>query len=312
MQLGLMVEPQIGGSYQRLLDLARWAEARGLDSFARSDHYLAGNKSAPATDSFTTLAGLARDTDRIELVALVTPLTFRHPAVIAKTAATLDEMSGGRFVLGVGTGWMEGEHEVFGMELPSMWERFSRLFEVLAYIRAAYGPGEGFRGRHYELQPIEVLPRPQSPRLVVGGSGMKKTPSYAGRFADEYNMGATDRETFEQRCAVMREAALASDRDPAAITISMSAPTFVAATEDEYRALIERWAAARDSSPDEVEAMMAERNWLRGTPDEAATTAAELGDMGVQKLYLQELRSLDEVDTALLDTIVSSIEEPSG
>lgn len=312
MELGLMVEPQIGGSYQRLLELAKWAEQAGLDSFARSDHYLAGTRSAPVTDAFTSLAGLARETERIELVALVTPLTFRHPAVIAKTAATLDEMSGGRFALGVGTGWMEAEHEAFGIELPSMWERFSRLFEVLAYIRAAFGPGEGFRGRHYELQPIDVLPKPQSPRLVVGGSGMNKTPTYAGRFADEYNMFAMDRDSFEARCEVMREAAAANDRDPDAITVSMSVPTFVGATEQEYRVVLEDWAATRDQSPAEVEEAMVERNWLHGTPDQAAAKASELRDMGVEKLYFQHFKPLDEVDTDVLEPVVSDLRPPSG
>ena len=89
MQLGLMTEPQMGGSYDQLLSLGRWAEDAGFDAFARSDHYLDGDRSAPATDAFATLAGLARDTTSIQLVVLVTPLTFRHPAVIAKTAATL-------------------------------------------------------------------------------------------------------------------------------------------------------------------------------------------------------------------------------
>jgi alkanesulfonate monooxygenase len=311
MQLGLMVEPQIGGSYRRLLELARWAEDAGLDSFARSDHYLAGTRSEPVTDSFTSLGGLARETERIELVALVTPLTFRHPAVIAKTAATLDEMSGGRFALGVGTGWMESEHEAFGIELPSMWERFSRLFEVLAYIRAAYGPGEGFRGRHYELQPIEVLPKPQSPRLVVGGSGMRKTPTYAGRFADEYNMGATDRDTFEQRCEVMRQAAVANDREPEAVTVSMSVPTFVGTTEEDYRMVLGRWAARRETTTEEAEQAMAERNWMHGTPDQAAATAARLGGMGVHKLYFQMFMALDDIDTGALDGLVAAIRPPS-
>ena len=102
MELGLMVEPQVGGSYARLCELAVWAERQGLDAFARSDHYLDMERSAPSTDALTTFGGLAEVTDTIQLVVLVTPLTFRHPAVIAKTATTLDEMTGGRFALGVG------------------------------------------------------------------------------------------------------------------------------------------------------------------------------------------------------------------
>ena len=205
MDLGLMVEPQVGGTYQRLLELARWSEAQGLTAFARSDHYLNGSESAHATDALTSLAGLARETERIELVSLVSPLTFRHPAVMAKSAATIDEMSGGRFALGIGTGWMEDEHEAFGIELYSLRERFSRLFETLSYVRAAFSGTEGYNGRHYDLASgIDVLPRPLNVPIVIGGQGMQKTPALAGRFADEYNMFATDTETIETRLEVMR------------------------------------------------------------------------------------------------------------
>jgi alkanesulfonate monooxygenase SsuD/methylene tetrahydromethanopterin reductase-like flavin-dependent oxidoreductase (luciferase family) len=201
-----MVEPQLGGSYERLLALARWAEDIGLDSFARSDHYLHFGTSSPATDALTTFGGLARETERIQLVVLVTPITFRHPAVIAKTAATIDEMSGGRLGLGIGTGWMEPEHEAFGMDLPDLTERFDRFAETLAYVRAATSGSGGFRGTHYELRPIDVLPRPEALPIIVGGSGMRRTPTLAGRFADEYNIFTCERELFEQRVAVMRAA----------------------------------------------------------------------------------------------------------
>ena len=185
MEFGLMVEPQVGGSYAELRDLARWAEGQGLDAFARSDHFLNQEEPAPSTDALTTYGGLAEATDSIRLVVLVTPLTFRHPAVIAKTAATLDEMSGGRFVLGVGTGWMQSEHDAFGLDLPPLAERFDRLGETLAYLRAAFTSNEGFGGQYYHLAPIDVLPRPTDLPIVVGGGGPKKTPTYAGRFADE-------------------------------------------------------------------------------------------------------------------------------
>ena len=225
MQLGLMTEPQLGGTYDELLGLARWSEANGLDCFARADHYLDGSDSKPTTDALTTLAGLARDTDTIQLVVLVTPLTFRHPAIIAKSAATIDQMSAGRLGLGIGAGWMHGEHDAFGIELPEVWERFSRLFEVLAYVRSAFTSAEGFRGRHYELQPIDVLPRPERPiPIIVGGSGPRKTPMYAGRFADEYNMFACGRATLERRVAVMREAAEAAGRNPDDVVVSFASP----------------------------------------------------------------------------------------
>ena len=133
-----MTEPQLGGSYQDLLDTARWAEDHGLAAFARSDHYYWSGEPTDANDAFTTFGGIARETSRIGLVVLVSPLTFRHPAVIAKAAASLDEMSDGRFDLGIGTGWMELEHEVFGLPFPDWSERFARLEEALPYVQAAH------------------------------------------------------------------------------------------------------------------------------------------------------------------------------
>lgn len=308
MQLGLMTEPQMGGTYDELLALARWAEDSGLDSFARADHYLDGTRSAPTTDALTTLAGLARDTSTIQLVVLVTPLTFRHPAVIAKSAATIDQMSRGRLGLGIGTGWMQGEHDIFGIELPEIWERFSRLFEVLAYVRAAFTHDEGFRGRHYELQPIDVLPRPPRPiPIIVGGSGPRKTPTYAGRFADEYNMFACDRETLDKRVSVMRAAAEAADRNPDDVIVSFASPAYVAGTEDAYRTLLEEEAATRGISAAAFESRLAANNLVHGTPEQAAAVAAGIEALGVGKLYLQEFKALSDIDTDLLGSIISAI-----
>lgn len=297
-----MVEPQVGGSYTRLRDLAQWAEGIGLDAFARSDHFLDQERSAPATDALTTYGGLAETTGTIQLVVLVTPLTFRHPAVIAKTATTLDEMSGGRFALGVGTGWMQSEHDAFGLDLPPLGERFDRLFETLSYLRAAFGSAQGFSGEYYQLDPVEVLPRPINVPIVVGGGGPKKTPTYAGRFADEYNMFVTDAETLGQRLDVMRAAAIEAGRSPNAVKVSFAGPAVVTPDEASYRAMLEERGARRDQSADEYEAFLAERNIPHGTPADARASVAALEGLGVSRYYVQEYRDLADVDTDSLAT----------
>ncbi len=308
MELGLFTEPQVGGSYQRLLHLARWSDEQGLEAFARSDHYLNGSESANATDALTSIAGLARETERIELVVMVSPLTFRHPGVLAKTAATIDEMSDGRFTLGVGTGWMEDEHKAFGIELHSMRERFSRLFETLSYLRAAFAGSEGFSGRHYNLAAgTDVLPRPTRIPIVIGGSGMKKTPTMAGRFADEYNMFVTDPDTLERRLEVMRQAAVEADRDPDAIKISTNGPAVIADTEREYRDLLAERGAKRDLSADEYEAFLGERNIPRGTLETAGEAIAAYAALGVSRFYLHEYKALDEIDTDRLGPLFSAL-----
>jgi len=302
-----MVEPQVGGSYARLKELAIWAEGQGLDAFARSDHYLDQDRSAPATDAFTTFGGLAEVTDTIQLVVLVTPITFRHPAVIAKTATTLDEMTGGRFALGVGTGWMQGEHDVLGMDLPELGERFDRFYEALSYLHAAFGTNEGFVGEYYSLAPVEILPRPANVPIVIGGSGMKKTPAYAGRFANEYNMFVTDRDTVERRLEVMRAAEADAGREPESVKVSFVGPTVVAATDDAYAALLAERGSKRDMSATEYETFLAERNIPHGVPDQAASVISDLEEMGIGRFYVQEYAHLDDVDTDDLTTVFRAL-----
>lgn len=308
MELGLMVEPQMGGSYDDLLALARWAEGAGLDVIARSDHYMNMDKAVEATDAFATLAGLARDTERIKFAVLVSPLTFRHPAVIAKTAATIDQMSGGRLELGIGTGWMEPEHEAFGMELPPLAERFSRLFEVLAYCRGAFAPGaKGYKGRHYSLAEIDVQPKPISMPIIVGGSGAKKTPSLAGRFADEYNMFVTTPQELAPRLAVAHDAARGVDRDPTDLKVSMISSLFFGDTRAEYDEQIAEAAAQRELSAAEFEQRLEDRGVPRGTPDELRERLAVLERAGVGRFYIQMFSPLDAIDTSLLDAAVAAI-----
>ncbi len=304
-ELGLMVEPQVGGTYARLRDLAQWAEHQGLDAFARSDHFLDQDRSADATDALTTFGGLAEATVAIQLVVLVTPLTFRHPAVIAKTATTLDEMSGGRFALGVGTGWMQSEHDAFGIDLPPLAERFDRLFETLSYLRTAFGSSEGFEGSYYRLDPISVLPHPTNVPIVVGGSGPRKTPTFAGRFADEFNLFVTDSDTLAERIATMRAAAVEADRNPDAVKVSLAGPAVVAEEESGYRSLLDMRGARRNLSADEYEAFLVEHNVPHGTRATARTSIDTLEDIGIGRYYVQEYRDLADIDTATLERTFS-------
>jgi alkanesulfonate monooxygenase SsuD/methylene tetrahydromethanopterin reductase-like flavin-dependent oxidoreductase (luciferase family) len=307
MEFGLMVEPQVGGSYADLRAHAQWAERVGLEAFARSDHFLDQDVSSPTTDALTTYGGLAEATNSIQLVVLVTPLTFRHPAVIAKTAATLDEMSGGRFALGVGTGWMQSEHDAFGLDLPPLAERFDRLGETLGYLHAAFRSNKGFGGRYYHLDPIDVLPRPARLPIVVGGGGPRKTPTYAGRFADEYNLFVSDRSTLEERIGVMRSAATAAGRSADAVKVSLAGPLVVAPDEVSYRAMLERRGARRGETADEYEAHLEHLNVPHGPPGAAEASIEALRSIGIDRYYVQEYRSLASIDTSALARSLSIV-----
>lgn len=307
MQYALMTEPQAGGDYDDLVGLARWAEGYGLSAFARSDHYLDMGESKPATDAFATLGGLARDTGRIKLTVLVSPITFRHPAIIAKTAATIDQMSGGRFELGIGTGWMEAEHESFGIELPGLRDRFSQFYESLAYVTAAFGRSEnGYHGRHYDLAEIDVLPPPTgSLPIIVGGSGTKKTPMMAGRFADEYNTFAGDLADLEPRIETMQKAAAEFGRDPDGILISIAVPAFFGADEADYGEVLAEAAASRDLEPSTFADRLTARGIPHGTADRLGEYLAAAGGLGVGRVYLQEYKHLAAIDTDRLERVLS-------
>jgi alkanesulfonate monooxygenase SsuD/methylene tetrahydromethanopterin reductase-like flavin-dependent oxidoreductase (luciferase family) len=286
MRLLLMTEPQLGGTYDDLLFAAQTAEKAGLYGFSRSDHYYwSGEAGLPATDAFTTLGGLARETRRARLTVLVSPITFRHPAVIAKAAASIDEMSGGRFDLGVGTGWMEAEHSAFGLPFPERKERFSRLEESLQYLRAAFTGGT-FDGKFYTFN-ADARPRPSGISLIVGGQGPQKTPALAGRFADEYNHFAIAPDQLATKIEVMKEAAGAAGRNPDDITVSVMGPAMLAPNDGRLTELMNRAAAFRNVSVGELEERWTAARIPRGTAGRAEEAFAAFSAVGVSKYYLQ-------------------------
>ena len=291
MEFSLMTEPHLGGSYDQQLAAARWAEEEGLVSFARCDHYLSSSDPTPdATDAFAVLAGLARETSTVRLCVLVTPITFRHPAVIVKNATTIDQMSGGRLDLGIGTGWMELEHHALGIPFPDWGERWSRFEEALDYLDAAFGGGHAsFQGEHYSLD-ADVKPKPTGIRTIIGGGGKKRTPTLAGARADEYNTFICLPEAAKERITVMREAA--RDR---AVEATVMGPALVGRTDAEYQERLSRAAAKRDMSPGDLEMRYADNGIILGTPDRVAESVAALEDAGVERIYVQWL-DLEDLD----------------
>lgn len=297
---GLELALQTRGSYPQVLAAARWAERFGLAAFAVPDHYLVGRHlDQPALDAFAVLAGLARETERIGLVVLVSPVTFRHPAVLAKMATTIDLMAGGRFSLGVGTGWLEPEHTRFGIHFPPPAERFARLEEALRYLRAyLHGEPPGFEGSYYRIDAFEALPRPAGPvPLVVGGTGARRTPQLAGRYGDEYNVYAKPPEQMAERIEEARRAASAAGRDPAQLLLSAAGPVVVGRTGASYRAHLEYRAATAGTTPEETEEELRRSGLPQGSPQQVRRTLAEWDRLGISRCYVQ----LPEFDPALAE-----------
>lgn len=290
MRFSLMTEPQLGGTYDQLLDLARWAEDQGMVSFARSDHYYSSREPKPeATDAFATLAGLARDTTTIRLCVLVSPITFRHPAVIAKTAATIDQMSGGRLDLGVGTGWMELEHDVFGLPFPEWSERFERLSGTLPYLRAAFDDAHArLTGSHYSID-AEVKPRPTGTRIVIGGTGPVRTPTLAGLYADEYNHLSVTPDDLGPKIDVMRRSAAAAGRDPETIEVTVMGQVITGRDDADFRERLAEAASQREMEPDALLDRWAGAGIPAGPPEQVAEELSGLERAGVDRYYIQWL-----------------------
>lgn len=275
---------QVRGDYPTLLDTARFSEANGLVAMALPDHYLASRtkRSDPAYDALTQLGGLARETETLELSTLVSPVTFRHPAVTLKSAASLDEMSGGRFSLGLGTGWLEEEHDLFGIPFPE--GRFDLLEEALAYTRAGM-EGRGFEGDHFRLTEFDIHPRPGNLRIVVGGSGPKRTPELAGRYADEFNVYAGPVAEMREKIELARQAAEDAGRDPEALLISTASPVVTGTGEAAYRKALSVATERFEQEPEELEKRFRERGIPVGL--DAAETIAAMEAIGVGRFYLQ-------------------------
>jgi F420-dependent oxidoreductase-like protein len=235
MRLRVFTEPQQGFTYDQQLAIARTAEEVGFDAFFRSDHFLAfdtdDGRPGP-TDAFITLAGLARETTRIQLGTLVASATFRLPGPLAIAVAQIDAMSGGRVELGLGAGWFEEEHRAYGIPFPPTKERFDRLEEQLELIRGLWTTPEGerysYEGRYYALINSPALPKPVQrphPPIIVGGLGPRRSPDLAARYADEFNTPFARPELATELFAAVQVACERIDRDPASMRLSSAVTT---------------------------------------------------------------------------------------
>ncbi len=295
MKLRIFVEPQQGASYDQQVRMAQAAEAAGFDAFFRSDHFLAmGGDGLPGpTDAWLTLAGIARETERIRLGTLVTSATFRLPGLLAVQVAQVDAMSGGRVEIGLGAGWFDDEHTAYGVPFPPLGERFERLEEQFAILTGLWGTPVGerfqFDGRHYQLKDSPGLPKPfqqPHPPLIVGGGGAKRTPRLAATFADEFNLPFSSVADTEAQYIRVRAACEDRGRDPGTLRFSAAQTVCCGANEAE----VQRRAAAIGRKADELRA-----HAVAGTPDEVVERLQTFATIGAQSVYLQVL-DFDDLD----------------
>ena len=299
MDFRVFVEPQQGASYDDQVAVAKAAETLGFSAFFRSDHYVAmsGDGLPGPTDSWVTLAGVARETSRIRLGTLVTSATFRYPGPLAISVAEVDAMSEGRVDFGIGAGWFEAEHKAYAIPFPTLGERFDRLQEQLEIITGMWHTPVGqtfdYSGTYYSVVDSPALPKPVQqphPPIVIGGGGPKRTPALAARFASEFNLAFPTLEFTRQQCGRVRDALAAAGRPED--DLIYSAAFVVCAGRDD--AELRRRASAISREVDELRA----NSPLVGTPGQIADRLGEFAAAGVQRVYLQllDLADLDHLE----------------
>ena len=312
MDFRVFLEPQQGSTYEQQLAVAQAAESLGFSGFFRSDHYLAmsGTGLPGPTDSWITLAGIARETSAIRLGTLVTSATFRHPGPLAISVAQVDAMSGGRVEFGVGAGWFEAEHRAYAIPFPGLGERFDRLEQQLDIITGMWATpvGETFDyvGTHYTVTDSPALPKPVQqphPPIIIGGGGAKRTPALAARFADEFNLAFPALEFVPIQFGRVRSALEKAGRTTADMVFS--AAFAVCAGRDDAQVARRAHAIGRDVG--ELRA----NTPLAGTPDEIVDRLGKFAEAGVQRVYLQllDVADLDHLEF-FAATVTRQIHQP--
>jgi alkanesulfonate monooxygenase SsuD/methylene tetrahydromethanopterin reductase-like flavin-dependent oxidoreductase (luciferase family) len=290
MRVALMVEGQEGPSWDEWLALADACETHGLEALFRSDHYLSQtDPERVATDAWTLVGALAARTSKLRLGTLVSPVTFRHPAVVAKAAATADQISGGRIEVGMGAGWMAEEHERFGIDFPETKERLRTLAEHVEQV-----------DRLLRDDPLTVQqPRPP---LIVGGGAGRGTADPAARFADEYNTFGVDAAEAARRRKKLDEACERAGRDPASLRFSLMTPFVLG--RDHARRFVQVFpgAGSADEWFDELK-----RRGLAGSTVDLVDGLREFEAAGVERVMLQHVVHDDLDVVAALGEIAAAL-----
>jgi len=300
-----MLEGQEGLTWERWFAIADRVESLGLESLSRSDHFfsLMGHPERPALECWTSLTALAQRTQRIRFGPLVSPMTFRHPALLARMAAAVDLLSNGRLVVGLGAGWNDAEHQAFGIALPPLKERFDRLEEGIAVIKALWSGGPvDLEGRYYPLRRAAAYPRPlqrPAPPVLIGGDGEIRLLRIVARDADEWNSHAPGPDVYKVKRAKLEEHCRAVGRNPDAIHRSWMGGILIGRDAREV-AEKGRWMQSflsglsgvrPDVAPDELR----RRSWIVGTPDQVASQLEAWSALRIERVMFQWY-NLDDLD----------------
>ena len=296
-----MIEGQEDVTWDDWRALADACDQHGIEAMFRSDHYMSvdGKAARGSLDAWATIAALGPVTSSVRLGTMVSPATFRHPSELSKVVTTADHASGGRVELGMGTGWLDAEHEAYGFPFPPMRERMERLEEQIQIVAGEWGDGRfTFEGNHYKVD-VDALPKPvQRPRphLIVGGQGGERSVALAARYADEYNTVYKTLDELEGIRARLDDACSSAGRDR--MPLSLMTGWIVGDDEAEFRHRAAQLAEWRGHDGD-VDSFLDSLPgaWIAGTTEHAQERLAQLAQAGVERVMAQHLlhRDLDAI-----------------
>lgn len=306
MQLGVMVAIQEDVTWDGWLRVVDFVERVGFESIWTSDHLwtVIPGLVKQSLAMWPALTAAALRTTQARFGQLVSPTTYRHPVELAQNAVALDHLSGGRYILGVGAGWQEREHEAFGFVLPSPGERLARLREALQVIRQLWtGEPVTYAGRFFQLDGAVLRPKPLRPEgvpILIGGGGEQKTLRIVAEFADEWNPGFTDPDGFVRKNRLLADYCREVGRDPRTIKRTLMLTYLIGRNELELREKARRMAAwrgldPRAADPDRILEESRRRWMLVGTPREIAAQIRDWAELGVERIMLH-MFDLDDLD----------------
>ena len=298
-RIGIMLEGQEDLTWERFFRLADAVEALGFESLFRSDHLVTfgAHRQRETLELWTSLTALALRTRRLRFGPLVCSMTFRQPALVAKKAAAIDQLSGGRFELGLGAGWFTGEHRMFGIPFPPFATRLEMLDEGAQVVKALWtGQRVSFTGQHYRLEDADTHPSPlqNPPPLIMGGKG-ERTLHIIAQHATEWNFTYAPIGVFIEKQRRLDEACAAIGRDPKTITRSIMIPFVIG---KDAAALQKRIDAQRAMFPDlpSTHADWLAAGYLGGSPAQLIDHIQEREAVGLSRFMLQH-NSLDDLDS---------------
>ncbi len=293
LEIAIMIEGQNGLTWSRWQNIVRLVEELGFVGLYRSDHFTNSNGTdLESLELWTSLTWLACNTSRIEFGPLVTPFSFRHPVFTARMASAVDDLSNGRLTLGLGAGWQEREHQLFGFDLLNPKPRFDRFEEGMQVVTRLLQSDEPvtFDGHYYQIRGGTLLPRPHrqgGPRILIGGDGEKRTLPAVVRYAEEWNCVMLLPDGFSRKNILLTEMLSAAGRKPESVRRSMMTGCVFGKND----AALEEKLTVRKHSVEELQA----RGSVAGSSSQVKEQLHVLEEAGLQRVMLQWL-DLDDLD----------------